>query len=137
MFKNIFNYLKKHRSEKLEQERADSEKSESKRPLYPTIVIEESFTLEGPEGDSIFKIRFEVPVPITDAYSDKEEIENLKKSADATFRPIITTLRHYLEGICRENSPERFLIGRENLIMAIKQCAAAQIKVIEEAEKNR
>jgi len=136
MFKNIFNYLNGSRPKKLERERTDSEKSESKRLSYPTIVIEESFTLEGPKGDAIFKILLEVPVPMDD-YSNKEEVENMKKSAYATFGPVITTLRHYLEGICRENSPERFMIGRENLIIAIKQCAAAQIKVTQEAEKNR
>lgn len=136
MFKNIFNYLKGPRSEKPEQESSNQGKSEIKRSPYSTIIIEESFTLKGPEGDSIFKICFEVPVPLMDS-SDKIEIEKVKNSADATFRPVVIALKHYLAGLCHEQSSERFLVGRENLITAIKHCAMVQINAIEDAEKNR
>lgn len=130
MLKNILDYLKKSKSGKLDDKKA-------KKSMCPTIVVEESFTMEGTKCDGTFKISFEVPISMLDIHSDKEEIENIKQCADATFRPIVSVLIHYLLGMCRDNSPERFLIGRNNLVAAIKQCAALQIRSIQESENNR
>ncbi len=105
--------------------------------LYPLVKIEESFKLERKLGNVIFKIYFEVPSPIPSDNSDKKELEDGIKQTEAFFGPIVVVLGHYLRGICTENSPERMVIGRDNLINAIKECAKAQLKYIKEDEKNR
>lgn len=111
-------------------------KSDRKKFTYPTVVVEEGFTASWPEEDVTYKIRFEIPIPILDVHTNKEEIEMIRMNADETFRPIAIVLKNYLSGLCGERSTERFVIGRDNLIMAIKHCAIVQKRMIEESEKN-
>lgn len=135
MFKKLSNYFKRlrQRPERLEH-RSESER---KRPIYPTIILEDSFVLVGTKGDAIFKIRFEVPIPLLDTSENKEKIERMKKAADTMFRPMVTALKYYLCGLHNDSSPERFLIGRENLISAIEECAVIQLQYARDAENNR
>lgn len=137
MFEDILSYVKRLSSKKLKLAIPNPGRIESKKPLLPTIVVEESITMEGSEHNGIFKISFEVPMPGSYSRLDKEEMENMRNSADMTFRPVAAALTHYFSGLILDESPERFIEGRNSLIMAIQQCAMTQLAVIRDTEKNR